>query len=347
MEFAAITTKNYCGIDLHARKMFVTIMAQGGKVLFRQNMDNNFDHLHKILEPYGQDISVGVESTYNWYWLADACHKSSIPFYLGHAFYMKAVHGGKKKNDKLDSKMVANLLRCNLFPMAYAYPETMRATRDLLRRRKYFSSLRAGCYTHIQNTFHQQGIIDVQPKEVKRKSSRRTLPGQFEDVDLEMNMNSDFDIIETLDRIIVQLEKQVYQQAKHHDRKALSLLKTIPGVDKLLSLTILYEIHTISRFKSRQQFSSYARLVKVDKISSNKKIPSKNRKIGNPYLKYAIGEIIQYAPLTSRFITKHYEKLKSKFGPPRAKSIISHKFGTAIYYMLKNGEGFDENRFIR
>ena len=68
---------------------------------------------------------------------------------------------------------------------------------------------------------------------------------------------------------------------------------------------------------------------------------------GEATLHPEIGEIIQYAPLTSRIITKHYEKLKSKFGPPRAKSIISHKFGTAIYYMLKNGEGFDENRFIR
>ena len=86
---------------------------------------------------------------------------------------MKAIHGGKKKNDRLDSRMLAELMRCNLFPMAYAYPQEMRATRDLLRRRHRFVALRAECYTHIQNTFSQQAILDPLSDQVKKKTSRR------------------------------------------------------------------------------------------------------------------------------------------------------------------------------
>ncbi|MBN1471992.1 MAG: hypothetical protein JW925_09435, partial [Syntrophaceae bacterium] len=62
-----------------------------------------------------------------------------IPFILGHALYMKAIHGGKTKNDKIDLFKIASLIRDGNFPEAYAYPAEMRATRDLLRRRMYLS----------------------------------------------------------------------------------------------------------------------------------------------------------------------------------------------------------------
>ena len=79
--------------------------------------------------------------------------------------------------------------------------------------------------------------------------------------------------------MIYKIEKQVLKQAKHHDRNALSILMTTPGIGKMLALTILYEIHTINRFQSRQQFSSYARLVKIQRESVGKKTKGRNHKI--------------------------------------------------------------------
>ena len=72
---------------------------------------------------------------FTWYWVADLCQKEGIAFVLGHAFYMKAIHGGKAKNDKIDAHKIAVLLRGGMFPQADVYPSEMRATRDLLRRR--------------------------------------------------------------------------------------------------------------------------------------------------------------------------------------------------------------------
>ena len=146
MQYAMIDSNYFCGIDLHARTMFVCIMDKMGEIVFQRNLKNDFKLLLQVLGTHLGSIAVGVESTFNWYWLADGCHKAGIPFYLGHALYMKAIHGGKKKNDRLDSRMLAELMRCNLFPMAYAYPQEMRATRDLLRRRHRFVALRAECY---------------------------------------------------------------------------------------------------------------------------------------------------------------------------------------------------------
>ena len=119
MRFAKVESKYYCGIDLHSRTMFITVMDKEGEILFRRNMANDFDIFKKYVEAYLPEMAVGVESSCYYYWLADACQEVGIPFNLGHAYYMKAINGGKVKNDRVDSKKIADLLRCNLFPLAY------------------------------------------------------------------------------------------------------------------------------------------------------------------------------------------------------------------------------------
>lgn len=348
MDYAQIDSTYYCGIDLHARSMYVCIMDRTGNVLFHRELRNEFSLLLAALEPYRPQVVIGVESTFNWYWLADGCHQAGIPFYLGHALYMKAIHGAKKKNDRIDSKVITDLLRGNLFPLAYPYPQQMRATRDLLRRRHRYVALRAEAYTHIQNTFSQHAVLELAATEVKKKSTRRTIPQRLPQPDLSLTVDCDLEVIETLDALIAQLDKHIWQQAKDHDRNAREILTTTPGVGEMLALTILYEIHTIQRFPTPQCLASYARLVKVERTSDGKPVAGGhgNNKIGNPHLRWAFGEILVHAPRQSEPIRKTYERLHAKHGPAKAKSILAHKFAVAIYYMLKNGQAFDEKRFV-
>ena len=114
----------YCGIDLHARSMFVCIMDRSGSVLLHKNYQANPDALIGAIAPYRQDIAVAVECIFTWYWIADLCSREGIAFVLGHALYMKAIHGGKTKNDKIDSHKIATLLRGGMFPC----PSTRRAS---------------------------------------------------------------------------------------------------------------------------------------------------------------------------------------------------------------------------
>ncbi len=88
-------------------------------------------------------------------------------------------------------------------------------------------------------------------------------------------------------------------------------------------------------------------VVKCDWSSSGKSVTAKNQKIRNPYLKWAFGEIILVAQRCSPQIAKLYERLKSKYGLGRAKSIIAHRFAVATYFMLKNKQGFDVERFVQ
>ena len=134
MNFYTKQHKFYCGIDLHTQRMFVCIIDAGGTVRVHQNIHTDPEAFLRIIGPFREDIVVAVECMFTWYWIADLCAEKNIPFVLGHALYMKAIHGGKAKNDKIESLKIATLLRGGMLPQAYVYPARMRATRDLLRR---------------------------------------------------------------------------------------------------------------------------------------------------------------------------------------------------------------------
>ena len=122
MRFYNQQHKYYCGIDLHARKMYVCILNAKGKVVVHQNIKTDPEAFFELIFPYIDDIAVGVECVFCWYWLADLCAEHHIKFVLGHALYMKAIHGGKTKNDKIDSYKLATLLKGGNFPICLGIP---------------------------------------------------------------------------------------------------------------------------------------------------------------------------------------------------------------------------------
>jgi hypothetical protein len=98
--------------------MYLCILDQGGEVLVHRNMKTDPDTFLKAIAPYRPGLVVAVECMCTWYWLADLCADEGIPFVLGHALSMKAIQGGKAKNDQSDSHKSAALLRGGMLPQA-------------------------------------------------------------------------------------------------------------------------------------------------------------------------------------------------------------------------------------
>ena len=144
--------------------MYLCILNRDGEILVHRNMPAGPEPFLKTIAPYRTDLVVCVECIFTWYWLADLCAREGIPFVLGHALYMKAIHGGKAKNDKLDAQKIAVLLRGGMLPQASVYPEEMRATRDLLRRRLHLTRTRAELLTHVQQTNWQYNLPELGQK---------------------------------------------------------------------------------------------------------------------------------------------------------------------------------------
>src|SRR5262245_41413306 len=153
--------KAYGGIDLHARSMSMCILSQDGEMLLHRTMQTRPEMFLKALASYREDLVVAVECLFPWYWLADLCAREAMPFVLGHALSMQAIHGGTAKNDTIDAQKIAVLLRGGMLPQAYVYPADMRATRDLLRRRIHLVRKRAELCTHVQQTNRQYNLPEI------------------------------------------------------------------------------------------------------------------------------------------------------------------------------------------
>lgn len=346
MRFYTHQHKFYCGIDLHARTMYLCILDQEGKILLHRDIKTEPDIFLKTIAPYREDLAVAVESIFTWYWLADLCAQEKIPFVLGHALYMKAIHGGKAKNDKIDAYKIAALLRGGMMPMAYVYPSDMRSTRDLLRRRTHLARRRAELIAHIQNTNHQYNFADMGRISRKCDRDKHSVTDRFTDPSVQRSIELDVSLIEHYDKLLNHLEHELSLIAKVHDADSYFRLRSIPGVGRVLGLTILYEIHDIHRFPSVQDFVSYCRLVKSAKESAGKIIGSSGKKIGNAHLKWAFSEAAVLFLRRNPEAMKYRAKLERKHGKAKSLTILAHKLARAVYNILKRKEVFQPQTFF-
>ena len=345
MEFYSGRKQYYCGVDLHTKSMYLCVLDREGDILVHRQIGNDAEMFERVLAPYRDDLAVGAECIFCWYWLADLCEDLKIDFVLGHALYMSAIHGGKAKNDRIDAEKIGRLLQSGLFPKAYVYPRKLRWLRDLLRRRSRFTRLRAQLLVHLHQVNAQCNLPDI-GHATRLKGKRQELDQLFSDRDLRTAVRADLDCIKSYDIILVDLERYLRGRAKQHYRKELQILRTVPGIGVITAMTILFETGSMDRFASCQKFASYCRLVKCTKESGGKRYGTSGRKIGNAHLKWAFSEAAVHAIQYSERISKYVKKLESKHGKGKAKSLLAHKIGRAVYHMLKKDRVFDEDRFL-
>jgi transposase len=270
----------YCGIDLHARTMYLCVLNQDGEILVHRNMPAGPEPFLNAVAPYRSDLVVCVACIVTWYWLADLCAREGMPLVLGHARYMKAIPGGKAKNDKIDAPKIAILLRGGMLPQAYVYPAEMRATRDLLRRRRHRMRKRAALLTHVQQTNSPYTVPEIGTK-IAYKTNRAGVAERFADPAVPNSIEVALALLDYDDEWLRALELAMVTTAKQHDANTLSLLQTVPGIGKILSLVLLSEMHDIARFPRVQDFGSYCRVVKCAKESTGKRYGTSGTKSGH------------------------------------------------------------------
>jgi len=346
MRFYTTQHPFYCGIDLHARTMYVCILDQSGEIVLHRNMKTDPETFLKAIAPYREGTVVAVECMFTWYWLADLCADAGIPFVLGHALYMKAIHGGKAKNDKIDAHKIAVLLRGGMLPQAYVYPAPMRATRDLLRRRMHLAHKRAELLAHVQNTNSQYNLPAI-GKKIAYKATRDGVAERFADPAVQKSIEVDLALITYYDELLGDVERTIVNTAKHHDANTLYLLQTVPGIGKILSLVLLYEIHDITRFPRVQDFLSYCRLVKCAKESAGKRLGTSGAKIGNAHLKWAFSEAAVLFLRDHPAAQKYLARLERKHAKGKALTVLAQKLARAVYYMLQHQGAFEREKFFQ
>jgi transposase len=347
MRFYERQHRFYAGIDLHTRSLHVCILDDKGNTVFDRNLDASPAAFLAAIAPFRDDLVVGVECMFCWYWLADLCVEEKIAFVLGHAYYLKAIHGGKAKTDRIDAGKLARLLRGGNFPIAYVYPKGMRETRDLLRRRTYLVRQRAQAITHIQ-ILNSQYNLPTFAKKLSHARNRAELDvlEHFPDPSVRKSVGADLAVIDCYDEIIAEVELYLTRTAKVDDPQAFARLQSIPGVGKVLALIMLYEIHDIRRFDDVGDFLSYARLVRPVHESAGKRLGTGGHKIGNAHLKWAFSEAVCLLIRACPEVKVWMQRQEKKRGKQRAMAVLAAKLGRTVYHLLRKKEAFDLKRFL-
>ena len=317
MKFYTQNHQHVCGIDLHTKTMYLCILNESGEIVLHTNIPAQPKPFLKAIQPFLNDLVIGVECMFSWYWLADLCLQEKI----------------------------ARLIKGGTFPLAYVYPPELRPTRDLLRRRRMLVRMRSEVLAHIKLT-HYQYNADFFQKNINKKGNRVGIAEQFSDPTVRKNIELDLSVADHLQDEITQLENYIIRKTKAFDPRTFYRLQTVPGIGQILALTILYEIGDIDRFPTVQSFASYARLVKCSKESAGKLYGYGGGKIGNPQLKWAFSEAMCLFMRESDRAKAYVAKLEKKHGKGKAMSILTHKLGRAVYFVLKRKDAFDEKYFF-
>jgi transposase len=258
---------------------------------------------------------------------------------------MKAIHGGKAKNDTIDAHKMAGLLRGGRFPQAYVYPAEMRATRDLLRRRMYLTRKRAELLTHVQHTNSQYNLPEI-GKKLASKANRDGVAERFPEPAVQKSIEVDLALIDSYDQRLRDLELHLVTAAKHHRATTLYLLRTVPGIGNILRLVLRYEIHDLRRFPRVQDWVSSCRVVKGAKASAGKRDGTAGATIGHAYLKWAFSEaavlFLRHHPAGQQDLTR----LEKQHGKGTALTVLAPKLARAIYGMLKRETAVDVDKFF-
>ena len=163
---------------------------------------------------------------------------------------------------------------------------------------------------------------------------------------MQKSIEVDLALIDYDDPLLADLELHIVKTAKQHDAQTLYRLQSVPGIGKILSLVLLYEIHDIQRFPRVQDFVSYCRLVKCAKESAGKRYGTSGAKIGNAYLKWAFSEAAVLFLRNHPAGQKYLARLEKKHGTGKALTILAHKLARAVYYMLRRDTVFDMDKFL-
>ena len=334
----------YAGIDLHSSNNYIGVIDGQDRRLYQKRLPNDLDTILSALAPFKKDLAgVVVESTYNWYWLVDGLQEHGYKVHLANPAAIKQYEGLKHTDDKWDAFWLAHMRRLNILPEGYIYPKDHRPVRDLLRRRLLFVRHRTAHLLSLQSMITRNLGTQMSGNAIK-KLDGADVKELFDSPHLVFAGENNIAVISFLTDIIKRIEKQVMSDVKL--RKEFKLLMTIPGIGKILALTIMLEAGDISRFPKVGNYSSYCRCVRSERLSNGKKKGENNTKNGNRYLSWAYVEAanfaIRFCPEAQRF----YQRKKAKTNGVVAIKALANKIARASYYVMRDQVAYDVSKLF-
>jgi transposase len=335
----------YAAFDLHAKSNHLGIIDERGKRMLIKKLPNDPMIILKTLKVFKRRmVGIVVESTFNWYWLVDLLMDAGYKVHLANPSAIQKYAGLKHADDAHDAFWLAEQLRLGILPEGYIYPKEERPIRDLLRKRGHLVGLRTSLILSLQNVISRNLGFKVDVNDIKRLRENRISPLLQYNEDLALVGQSSKSTIDFLTRQIRHIEKVVEEKVKI--REPYRYLLTIPGVGKILGLTIMLETGPISRFAEVGNYVSYCRKVTSKWISNGKSKGKGNKKNGNRYLAWAFSEAAELSKRYDPYSRAYYNRKSQRTNAMVAHNALAHKLARAAYYVMRDQIPFSPEKLF-
>jgi transposase len=332
------------GIDLHSNNLFCGIVDQDGKRVFEKRLPCELANVIATLKPFKKRLeSVAVESTYNWYWLVDGLQEQGYPVVLANPAGMQQYNGLKHADDKSDAFFLAEMLRLKILPTGYICDRAVRPVRDLLRRRMGLVQKRTSLMLSVKSLYTRMTGEQLSQSRLKGLAPEAGAE-LFEHPCDQLITRLDVALMQQLNESIAEVEKTVLAEVK--PQASYQRLQTMPGVGKILGLTIALETVTADRFPSAGDYASYCRCVATRRESNGKKKGENNGKCGNKYLAWAYVEAANFAKRYDERSRQFYDRKAAQTNTVVATKALACKLAKAAWHMMKEDTEYDAGRIF-
>jgi transposase len=323
------------GVDFHKAYSHMTVIDVQGQVVKAGKVPNTLEAVHGFVGPYGDDAQAVVEATRNWTVMYDLLEQEVKAVYLAHPLKVRAIAEARIKTDRIDSKILAHLLRCDLLPTAYVRPREQRISQQTLRQRMFLVRVR----TMVKNRIHVS---------IDRQLHVREAAAQFSDLfgaaglawlravalpDAERRLlNGELALFDAVRAQIADSDRLVRALATGDSR--VRWVRSIPGFGRFFAVLVVHEIGEIRRFPTPEKLSAYAGLVPSVHASGGKVFHGRLTKQGNKWLRWAVVEAVRPAVTTDPDLRRYYERLRQRKGPNPAKVATARRLLLLVHRVL-------------
>lgn len=334
-------------LDVHKRYSVLRAEGENRTLLEERRVEHRRGTIRNAMEKYPKGTPVAVETVGNWYWIVSEIEAAGLEPRLVHAGKAKLFMGLGNKTDKLDAKGLNVLQRNGTLPTVWIPPGDLRDKRELPRTRMTLVRQRTQLKNRIHATLSKygieiEGVSDIFGVEGRKRieKARGELPPETSFATGEMLAHLD-SLLEKIGEIEKRIE-EVFAPTKE-----IELLRTIPGIGKILSVVVATEVGDVDRFPSSDRLASYAGTTPRVKSSGDKTRIGRLRTDTNHYLKWAFIEAAN-ALLTSkarhptRHVSRLYNRIRLRRGHQKAIGAVARHLAESTYWVLKKREPYKD-----
>jgi len=324
----------YAGIDVHRKRSQVAVLDEAGTELVNRNVDNGSEAMIDILEELEVGTPVAFEAAYGWGWLADLVERYELEPHLVHPSACKAIATARLKNDKVDARMLAHLLRTDLLPEAWLAPKEVRDLRSLLRHRAALVRMRTALKNRIHAVLADEGL-KAEGEALWSDIGHQWLVRVPLRVKHREIVDDCCGMLDALAIPIGRLEAEIHSLAKADPR--VDALCQLPGVGILTAMTLVAEIGDIARFPTARKLCAWAGLTPTVRNSDTKVHHGHITKAGPAAVRWILTEASYQARRFPPF-SATFEATTKRRGKRIAGVAVSRKLLARSFHVLKSLE---------